>query len=371
MSRPSKRALPRITIGSTVLALACSALAAASVASAAAPGPARPRTPAVTTLPVTFQVVNVNRSALACASDGTRYEVRGHLVGPAAKLRPGAPGGSAPVTLYLHSFSFGEFFWHFTAVPRYDYAAAIARKGHVSIVVDRLGYGASGHPSGRGTCLGAAADVAHQVIGELRSGDYAVEGRRAPRFGKVALAGHSIGGLIANLEAYSFGDVDALLAVSYTPQVRPLALEHFYAGQVVCEAGGEPVQPGGPGAYAYFGQTEADFRANVFHRADAAVVDAATRLRGRDPCGESRSVIDALVLELTALPRVKAPVLLVCGREDALTPAFACPYLKRRYTGSRDVSVALVRNAGHALPLERAAPAFRRRVSAWLRGHGF
>jgi pimeloyl-ACP methyl ester carboxylesterase len=96
-----------------------------------------------------------------------------------------------------------------------------------------------------------------------------------------------------------------------------------------------------------------------------------TSLRPRDPCGDGASLIDALVLDLKSLSRITVPVLIVCGREDATTPDFACPYLKRRYVGSRDVSLSFVPKAGHALPLERAAPVFRRRVSTWLSAHGF
>jgi pimeloyl-ACP methyl ester carboxylesterase len=320
---------------------------------------------------ITFQVANVDRSALACPSDGATYDVKGHLVGPESQVGSSASGAHRSVTLYLHGFSFGEFFWSFSAVPRYDYAAAMARAGHASVVIDRLGYGASGHPAGNQTCLGAQADVAHQIVGELRSGDYVLERGKSLSFERVALAGHAIGGLIANLEALSFGDVDGLVAMSYTPQVTRTAFEQFYTSREVCEAGGQPAVAGGPGGYAYLEQTDTEFRSSAFHGADPAVMEAATPLRSRDPCGDTASTVDALVQDLKSLPKVKAPVLLVCGREDAVTPDFACPYLKRRYVGSKDVSLSFVRNSGHALPLEQTAPSFRRRVSGWLSARGF
>jgi pimeloyl-ACP methyl ester carboxylesterase len=275
------------------------------------------------------------------------------------------------VTLYLHDSSFGEFFWSFSAAPRYDYAAAMARAGHASVVIDRLGYGSSGHPNGTQTCLGADADIAHQIVGKLRSGDYVVKGGESPSFDRVALAGHSLGALIANLEAFSFDDIDGLVAMSYTPQVTQLAFEQFYASRVVCLAGGEPSTPGVPGGYAYFGSTAADFDARVFFGADPAVRDVVTRLRAPDPCGDSASIIDGLVQDLKSLSRVRVPVLLVCGTEDASTPSFACPYLKRRYAGSSDVSLRFIPKAGHALTLERPAPTLRQRVGPWLSGHGF
>ena len=313
---------------------------------------------------VTFDVRNVNGSVVPCATDGARYEIKGTLVGPASKLGP-AQDTQHSVTLYLHGFSFGRWFWNLSAVPRYDYAAAQARSGHVSLVIDRLGYGSSGRPEGSQTCLGAAADIAHQIIGRLRSGDYRVAGLEPTRFARVALAGHSTGALIANLEAISFGDVDGLVAMSYTPQVSQSAFEQFYASRVVCNAGGDPR------GYVSLAPSAADFGDTVFHSAPTAVKDAVTPLRAPDPCGDGASIIDALVQDLKSLSRVRVPVLVVCGREDAVTPDFACPYLKRRYTGSRDVSLFFVANAGHALPLERAAPTFRRRVSTWLRAHGF
>jgi pimeloyl-ACP methyl ester carboxylesterase len=321
--------------------------------------------------PVTFQVRNIDRSTFACPSDGAAYEVKGHLVGPAADVGPAATGGHRSVTLYLHGFSSGQFFWNFSAAPRYDYAAALARAGHASVVIDRLGYGASGHPAGNETCLGAQADIAHQIIGELRSGDYSLEGGSSLSFDRVALAGHSSGGVIANLEAISFDDADGLVAMAYTPQVTAHAFEQFYASRIACDAGGRPAYSNGPGSYADFFQSDADFQASVFHSVEPVVRNEATRLRAPDPCGDGASIISALVADLKSLGQVKVPVLVVCGREDAVTPDFACPYLKRRYTGSRDASLVYIKNAGHALTLERTAPTFRRRVAGWLSAHDF
>src|SRR5947207_374947 len=82
---------------------------------------------------------------------------------------------------------FGRFFWDFQAVPGYDFAAALAQRGHVSAIVDRLGYGASDHPDGTKSCIGGQADVAHQVVQGLRSGGYATSSGPSVRFRRVAL----------------------------------------------------------------------------------------------------------------------------------------------------------------------------------------
>ena len=137
--------------------------------------------------PIAFEVDNVNRSALPCPADGTRRTVRGRLVLPAGP-RP------ETVTLYLHEYFFGRFFWEFSAVPGYDFAGALADRGHASVIVDRLGYDESDRPEGTGTCLGAHADVARQVVAQLK----------AQGFERVVLAGHSVGAAIAELALHSF-----------------------------------------------------------------------------------------------------------------------------------------------------------------------
>jgi len=48
---------------------------------------AQARDVAVSERPVSFQVKNVNRSKLACATDGAAYTIRGHLVGTRSQLR--------------------------------------------------------------------------------------------------------------------------------------------------------------------------------------------------------------------------------------------------------------------------------------------
>ena len=66
---------------------------------------------------VTFSVQNVNRSKLACATDGAAYQMHGHLVGPRSALSSAKKRKRAAATLYLHGLGFGEWFWNFTAVP--------------------------------------------------------------------------------------------------------------------------------------------------------------------------------------------------------------------------------------------------------------
>jgi pimeloyl-ACP methyl ester carboxylesterase len=322
----------------------------------------------VTSEAVTFSVRNTNGSLLPCASDGAAYQVKGDLVGPRSALSRGA-GRSA--TLYLHGFGYGEWLWHFTPVASYDYALAQAKAGHVSVVIDRLGYGASGHPAGNETCLGADADVTHQVVSQLRSGDYTAAGKAGPSFRRIALVGHSMAAEIANIEAASFGDVDALAIVSHSFTNLPLGVTVWGNARVACQGGGEPAFPGGPSAYAYFGQTPAEAATAQLPGAPPAVRDAATGLFGRDPCGESASVIPAILLQKKTLPKITVPVLVICGKADVFYVGFGCAFQRGRYTRARERSLALVPGAGHAITLGAGARVFRAKLGRWLEGHGF
>src|SRR3954468_8461912 len=124
----------------------------------ALPGTASGRT-GVSERAVSFAVHNTNGSRVPCASDGASYTVRGRLTGPTAALRGTT---AAAATLYLHGLDVHDWFWHFDAVPGYDYAREMAKAGFASVTIDKLGYGASGHPTGNSSCVGAQADVVHQ-----------------------------------------------------------------------------------------------------------------------------------------------------------------------------------------------------------------
>lgn len=86
----------------------------------------------------------------------------------------------------------------------------MAERGHVSVAIDRLGNGDSGMPGGNDTCCGSEADVKHQIVDLLRSGAYSRGGADSAAFEKVFLGGSSVGGLTANITAYSSKNVDGV-----------------------------------------------------------------------------------------------------------------------------------------------------------------
>jgi pimeloyl-ACP methyl ester carboxylesterase len=327
------------------------------------PGAAAAKAVKVTSLPVAFGVKNTNTTTAApCTPDGAAYTVRGHLTGPRSVLTP-KRSKRAGATLYLHGLGVAEWLWYFP-IERYNHARAMARAGHVSVTIDRLGYGASDKPaSGKSVCIGSQADIAHQVVQQLRSGAY---GAPALRFKRVALAGHSASGQIAMTEAYTYRDIAALVVVASSFSNLPRGNDEFGFMRIACDKGGDPFPTAPPSPltdYAFFGRSEAALRSIMFRSAPRSVQDQAARLRAPDPCGDNYSLIPAIQRQPGNVGKVKVPVLVACGRNDVLYAGFGCEAQADRF---RRGQTLLLRNTGHGLPLERGAKTFRKRLGRFL-----
>jgi len=314
----------------------------------------------VASVPVAFQVKNTNTAIAPCTPDGATYTVRGHITGPRSFRRPG-------VTLYLHGLGLGEWLWNFQPLKkRYSFVRGMARANHVSVSIDRLGYGASDKPtSGKATCIGSQADIAHQIVAQLKAGAYTVTGGASRKFKRVAIAGHSAAGQIAITEAYSYRDLRALVVVGFSYSNLPRGNDEFGFQRIACDKGGDPF----PGLtdYALFGRTDAGFRSTMFRSAPKAVQDAAIPLHYADPCGDNYSLIDTIQRQAANVGKVKFPVLVACGRNDVLYAGFGCEAQADRFSKGKAL---LLGNTGHGVPLERSAKTFRKRLSSFLRRYG-
>lgn len=348
------------------------ALAAGALGPASASNASSPASKGVVDLPLRFEVSNQNRSRVVCEADGQRYEVRGRLVAPRSVLKR----RHRAVTLYMHNLGFAKWYWRFRSVPGHDYATAMAKRGHASVVYDVLGYGHSDRPPGTQTCYGSDADVASQIIEHLKAGDYMAEKGFSPKFERVALASQSIIGLAAEAAAYSFKTVDALVVTSWADSgfSQRFTQEGSLASNLACAAGGEPAfGDSGPPGYAFAPPSETAFKELNFAKTNRRVVEEATERRTRTPCGEPQSGTRAIAANQAFLSEVKVPVLLAYGTDDAsfTDPRAAGEQQKNRFSGSDDVSTIYIEDSGGALALERTAPRFRRKVSRWLADRGF
>ena len=347
-------------MGSIGRKLRRAAVALAVAAAALAPA-ASARAADVVSRQVSFRVTNSNTSGLPCSSDGVDYTVRGHLTGP-----PSALVHPRVVTLYLFGYDAGEWNWRLRELPAYDFAGRMASRGHVSLTIDELGYGASDHPDGMATCMGAQADMAHQIVAKLRAGDYDAGDGRAPAFSTVVLAGHDIGGEVAEVEAYSYRDVDALIQVTWADQGhQPYIVERATV------AAFDWCTRDAPSGYHHFTESAQEMRERLFNDAEPAVLAAATRLRSRNPCGMIRSAPNGVYVDRLRAGEIAVPVLVVFGDRDTLVWTREGEEQQAgNYTGSSDRTTAFVRDAGHFPMLERTAPEFRALISDWLAKRG-
>jgi pimeloyl-ACP methyl ester carboxylesterase len=312
---------------------------------------------------VTFTVDNVNRSKLKCPTDGQQYRIRGHLVGPRAAVQRGRAA-----TLFLHGLELGEFFW--TDGPNdISFVDRMAAAGQVSVVIDRLGYDSSGKPDGNGSCLGGQADIAHQIVDDLRAGSYETAGSSSSaRFSKVALGGHSAGGLLTELTAISFNNVDAIVVASYSDTVLSDAGKAAAAANAqACTAGGQPTEGGAfPRAYASFPPSLDDFRKGFFLSASPADIDRIAEKRNLNPCGDTATFAAGAAVNAANIASITVPVLVIIGGQDALFPPPAGPTQKSLFTGSKNVRLVQLSPSSHAITVEAVAPQFARTIADFL-----
>src|SRR4029453_14486184 len=370
----------------TFAAALCAILAMLAISMADSGGRVARAADTIVELPVSFHVVNTNTSGVACLSDGLPYTVQGHLVGPQSVIY--GPGPRA-ITFYVHGFSSSEPNWSFKLVPGYDLPVEMAKLGHVSLVINRLGYSPSDHPPGFESCLGSAADVVHQIVGQLRSPGAQLPDGAHVAFLKVALAGHDTGGTIAEVEAYSYKDIDGLFisAFANTGFTQKITEWSFKAG-AVCLQGGQPSDRGAPHYHFFPPVSDQEFRQDeallreIFPDTDETVFQAikqaiATGQRQLNPCGAINSVPGAVAGTLERLNEITVPVLIFVTDHDF---AFSKDGLDRErtfFTGSRDVSSPHLfdtedtPHTPHFWMWGLTAPKARQIESDWLCSHGF
>jgi pimeloyl-ACP methyl ester carboxylesterase len=230
-------------------------------------------------------------------------------------------------------------------------------------VLDRLGYGASGRPDGDEVCYGSEADYVSQIAQQLRAGTYTARGP-APRFDRLALAGHSAGGFMVETAATSFGGIDALVVLAFgNTGASPTALSTFFQTQLTCQSGMAE------GGYTFFGATEQDFRAAHLNTVEPRIADLVAARRAKDPCGDTGAAAQTIATDVARNNEVRVPVLVVTGSEDVLFPPPAGPNEAALFSGSPDVTQVTV-EGGHALTFNRSAPQFRKVVADWLARRG-
>lgn len=318
---------------------------------------AGPASAAVTETPISFAVKNTNTTSLPCQADGKDYTMRGTLV---------APEGATPpaVTLHLHAVTWTRDYFRLPGAPKsYDFAAQLAERGHASVVVDRLGYGASDKPPGMEMCFGSTADVAHQAVNALREGAYSPESGEPAKFEQVFISGSSVGGLTSNLVASEYANVDGVINQSWGDlTATPYAGAELIDVTERCVAGGDE---GAPPSYAAFAK---DTQATFYYNSATPEVRAVVPTSRPDPCGELMSLPLAIQADTARRAEIEVPVLVSFGTADAVfgPHPLALEQTAARYTGSSKVTKVAVPDASHYPLVEADHAVLTDAVAAWL-----
>ncbi|QFU88593.1 Alpha/beta hydrolase family protein [Amycolatopsis sp. YIM 10] len=235
----------------------------------------------------------------------------------------------APVQLLLHGATYDHTYWS-------AYARLAAARGFATLNLDRLGYGRSDHPDPATLDVPAAAHVAHQVVDALRGGAF------GPRFDRVVLNGHSLGGLIAHDTARR-GGVTGLI-ISGMPTAAPAAATRA-AFHPFHPAGEEPRFAHLPSGYL---TTLPGTRVETFHF-PGTYGPAVPHLEE----GPLKDTVPEPELFALGTPPVPAdvPTLSVVGAHDGFYP---------------DGPGVVIPDAGHSINLSRGAPRFYAMTFDWL-----
>ena len=231
----------------------------------------------------------------------------------------------------------------------------MARAGHVSVTVDRLGYGASGHPpTASSVCIGSQADVAHQIV-------QAAEGRVATRSqgGKPreVQAGRARRPLRRRADRRSSRPTPT--GTERARRRRLLVLEpaaratiEFGFQRIACDKGGDPVGPGCRPDYAFFGRTAAGFRSTMFRSAPEGGPGRGGQAALPRPV-RRQLLADRHDPEAGGQRRARS-------RSRCWSPAAATTSSTRRSAARRRRSASqkgaaslILKNTGHGVPLER------------------
>jgi pimeloyl-ACP methyl ester carboxylesterase len=348
-------------ISALLAGTAAGVLTAGLLAGPASAAAAAPAASDIVKVPISFTVKNTNHTDEYCQYpvDGKTYTVRGIVVGPKNAIK-----AARAATLYLHAVTWTSDYFNLP-IAGHNYVEEMAKRGHVSIAVDRLGYGKSDAVPGLSSCFGSEADVAHQMVQDLKSGNYTLGTGKAGKFAKVFTSGSSVGGMIANIEAYTFHDTAGVFNQSWGDwSAGPYALAEAFNANYRCYSGGDPTARAG---YATFA---ADSRDEFYFASATPEVRKATPPMQADPCGQIMNLPFGIGADMQHLGEIDVPILMTFGDADPVFPPPSADQMQSRYTGSPKVTSVTIPGASHYPILEANFPVMLDAANAWLTQNG-
>ena len=338
---------------------------------------ATPAAEAVASAPQPFKTETVCFSAHKPGDPGT-YTLFGQ------RFTPDRATNATPAIVLVPGVASSTATWD--AEPGFSVARNLAQAGYVVLSYDRLGFARSpfGH---NGNLLPAAQhrDMLHELVGEVKSGDYATAPspgcagvNPAPGAGAqpghpaVAVMGHSSGAALVQGYAGQFHDVAAVVQADYANQKHGPVVDQRYAVNIAKVLAGidypqlfDPFLPG----------ECREFNINP----PAAVPSIANGACGpfgspRSPAGEFTGAIELQQVNNTFIPHTQnTPVLLGYADHDAAFPPDAAAEDERYWRttcAGCDITRLDQAGSGHLFQAHQVMPAWINSVVAWLDSRG-
>ncbi len=250
----------------------------------------------------------------------------------------------------------------------YSFAEAMARRGHVVVLIDHLGLGASSQPEDGfllhpGVLAAATAEVVDTLSAALRAGE--VEGY--PPLGDFLAigVGHSMGGMLTALTQGRFRPYHGIVILG----AGPYGL-YDYLDDTLKALAGDPQRANSELAgilkagsdEAYWNLPASPQSKQMFRGGDR---------RGASALREVRCHLLAVAGMFSMIPgswgpecaSIDVPVFIVFGDEDICDNPYAVPAW---FSASPHVSLALLPQTGHTHFIFPSRETLWRRVDAWL-----
>lgn len=272
------------------------------------------------------------------------------------------------VQVLLPGATYNHTYWDFPYRPdTYNFRLAMNRAGFTTLTVDRLGTGSSSRPPSALVTSISQASAVHQVIQALRQGKFGGESTE-----KVIIGGHSLGSIIAALEAGTYHDVDGVLLTGISHHLNQVNVAKLFASLRPATLDPEIGNRGyDPGYLATLPGTRAE------HFYDPGTTEpgvAETDEKTKDVVTASEAS-DGIGTMSTPLSRsIDVPVMLAIGARDKLVCDFGtncasaatleaseAPY----FSPAAKLHAFSLPDFGHDINLAPNAPDYQRAVVDW------
>lgn len=132
------------------------------------------------------------------------------------------PQGATSVQVLVPGATYTSAYWDIPVQPDIrSVRLAMNHAGIATMAVDRIGTGRSSKPLSLLVTVTSQADAVHQVVQRMRA-----------QFQKVLMGGHSLGSVVAIVEAATYHDVDGVLITGMTNQWDYLKALPAIAGSI-------------------------------------------------------------------------------------------------------------------------------------------